>query len=98
MFKLSDIPTLPEIIDDLPNICGWEQEVLTVVNHNEPIFLPITNLKLADINAVFAIALHMHQPTIPAGNNGSLISNLQYMFTHQQEGDNHNNHLHLIEF
>ena len=90
MFKLSDIPTLSEIIDDLPNICGWEKEVLTVVNHNEPIFLPTTNLKLADINAVFTIALHMHQPTIPAGNNGALISNLQYMFTHQQEGDNHN--------
>ena len=78
------------IIDNLPNICGWEKEVLTVVNHDEPIFLPTTNLKLADINAVFAIALHMHQPTIPAGNNGALISNLQYMFTHQQEGDNHN--------
>ena len=91
MFKLPDnLPTLPEIIDNLPNICGWEKEVLTVVNHNEPIFLPTTNLKLADINAVFTIALHMHQPTIPAGNNGSLISNLQYMFAHQQEGDNHN--------
>lgn len=32
----------------------------------------------------------MHQPTIPAGANGELISNLQYMFEHQGEGDNHN--------
>jgi hypothetical protein len=91
MLKLPEnLPNLPEIIDGLPNICGWENEILSVVNHNQPIFLPNTNLKLADINAVFAIALHMHQPTIPAGYDGSLISNLQYMFEHQQEGDNHN--------
>ncbi|MBD2300634.1 glycosyl hydrolase family 57 [Nostoc sp. FACHB-190] len=80
----------PEIVDGLPNISGWEKEVLAVVNHNEPVFLPSTNLRLEDVNAVFAIALHMHQPTIPAGYNGGLISNLQYMFEHPNEGDNHN--------
>ncbi|MCC5635318.1 glycosyl hydrolase family 57 [Nostoc sp. CHAB 5844] len=80
----------PEIIDNLPNISGWEKEVLSVVNHNEPVFLPSTDIKLEDVNAVFAIALHMHQPTIPAGYNGELISNLQYMFEHPHEGDNHN--------
>jgi hypothetical protein len=32
----------------------------------------------------------MHQPTIPAGHDGSLISNLQHMFEHPGEGDNHN--------
>ena len=32
----------------------------------------------------------MHQPTIPAGANGDLISHLQYMFEHSGEGDNHN--------
>ncbi|MBE9208048.1 glycosyl hydrolase family 57 [Nostoc sp. LEGE 06077] len=80
----------PEIIDGLPSISGWEKEVLAVVNHSEPVFLPSTNIKLEDVNAVFAIALHMHQPTIPAGHNGELISNLQYMFEHPNEGDNHN--------
>ncbi|MBD2453533.1 glycosyl hydrolase family 57 [Nostoc sp. FACHB-87] len=80
----------PEIVDGLPNISGWEKEVLAVVNHNKPVFLPSTNLRLEDVNAVFAIALHMHQPTIPAGYNGGLISNLQYMFEHPNEGDNHN--------
>jgi hypothetical protein len=84
------LPTLPEIIDDLPNISGWETEVLAVVNYDAPIFLPTTNIRLADVQAVFAIALHMHQPTIPAGYGGALISNLQYMFEHPQEGDNHN--------
>ncbi|MEB3150443.1 MAG: glycosyl hydrolase family 57, partial [Sphaerospermopsis sp.] len=91
MLKLpSNLSNLPEIIDNLPNISGWENEVISVVNHNQPVFLPTTNIKLADVKAVFAIALHMHQPTIPAGYNGSLISNLQYMFEHQNEGDNHN--------
>jgi hypothetical protein len=32
----------------------------------------------------------MHQPTIPAGNEGALISHLQHMFNHSGEGDNHN--------
>ncbi|BCL33886.1 glycosyl hydrolase family 57 [Nostoc sp. MS1] len=82
--------TLPEIIDGLPNISGSEAEVLSVVNNDAPVFLPTTNINLADVNAVFAIALHMHQPTIPAGSGGELISNLQYMFAHPQEGDNHN--------
>jgi hypothetical protein len=32
----------------------------------------------------------MHQPTVPAGAHGELISHLQYMFEHGEEGDNHN--------
>ncbi|ABI45745.1 conserved hypothetical protein [Synechococcus sp. CC9311] len=32
----------------------------------------------------------MHQPTIPAGKSGELVSHLQYMFDNQGEGDNHN--------
>ncbi|MBW4570512.1 MAG: glycosyl hydrolase family 57 [Tolypothrix carrinoi HA7290-LM1] len=84
------LTTLPEIIDGLPNISGWEAEVLDVVNRDAPVFLPTTNLRLEDITATFAIALHMHQPTIPAGHDGGFISNLQYMFEHPNQGDNHN--------
>jgi hypothetical protein len=84
------LPVLPEIIDGLPNISGWEEEVQSVVQQNAPVFLPRTNLRLSEIQAAFAITLHMHQPTIPAGQNGELIGNLQYMFEHPQEGDNHN--------
>ncbi|MBC6471508.1 MAG: glycosyl hydrolase family 57 [Hormoscilla sp. GM102CHS1] len=82
------LPNLPEIIDGLPNICG--AEINSVVQQSEPVFLPSTNIRLEEVTAAFAIALHMHQPTIPAGGNGELISNLQYMFEHPQEGDNHN--------
>ncbi|VEP18198.1 conserved hypothetical protein [Hyella patelloides LEGE 07179] len=74
----------------LPNICGDEKKISQLVNHDEPIFLNDSNLNLDQINAGFACALHMHQPTIPAGANGELICNLQYMFEHQGEGDNHN--------
>lgn len=55
-----------------------------------PVSLPTTNLKLENLTSGFACALHMHQPTIPAGTNGELISNLQFMFEHPNEGDNHN--------
>jgi hypothetical protein len=88
--SITSLPALRETIDGLPNICGWEAEVLDVVNRDIPVFLPQTNIKLESHKATFAIALHMHQPTIPAGANGALISNLQYMFEHPQEGDNHN--------
>ncbi len=90
MPTLTTLPALPETIDGLPNISGSEKQVLEVVNQNSPVFLPNTNLKLEDITATFAVALHMHQPTIPAGANGEYISHLQYMFEHQGEGDNHN--------
>ena len=46
--------------------------------------------KLEAIRSGFACALHMHQPTIPAGAGGELISHLQYMVEHPNEGDNHN--------
>ena len=85
-----NLAALSELKSGLPNICGWEAEISSVVNHDEPVFLTTTNLRLEDITAGFACALHMHQPTIPAGANGELISNLQYMFEHPQFGDNHN--------
>ena len=87
---LTQLPPLPDQIDGLPNFCGWEAEVKSVTQGDRPIWLPHTNLRLEDLSAGCAIALHMHQPTIPAGSQGELISNLQYMFEHPHEGDNHN--------
>lgn len=73
----------------LPNICGQEAAIAAVVQQDNPVFVP-SNLNLDLMTAGFACALHMHQPTVPAGANGELICNLQYMFEHQGEGDNHN--------
>jgi hypothetical protein len=74
----------------LPPICGLESEIASLVQDNQPIYLGKTNINLDRVKSGFACALHMHQPTIPAGANGELISNLQYMFEHSDEGDNHN--------
>jgi len=84
------LPHLDELRDGFPNICGWEEGVTSVARLQKPVFLHQTNLQLDQIHSACAIALHMHQPTIPAGWDGALISNLQYMFDHQGEGDNHN--------
>jgi hypothetical protein len=82
--------TLEVLTHGLPNICGWETEISSVVNHNRHVFLPDSNININNVNAGFACALHMHQPTIPAGGNGELICNLQHMFEHPNDGDNHN--------
>lgn len=85
-----ELPTLPETLDGLPNLSGWENTVAAVTHQTEPVFLPFTSVSFPATRAAFAIALHMHQPTIPAGFDGGLINNLQYMFEHPHEGDNHN--------
>ena len=49
---------------------------------------------LGHIQSACAVALHMHQPLIPAGGDelasARVISNLRHMFEHPGEGDNHN--------
>lgn len=85
---MSSIATRTKV--DIPPIAGQEAEILAASKENSPVFLHQTNLRLEDINSACACALHMHQPTIPAGADGALISNLQYMFEHPGEGDNHN--------
>ncbi|MBF2057785.1 MAG: glycosyl hydrolase family 57 [Cyanobacterium sp. T60_A2020_053] len=77
-----------QITLDLPCFTGANAEIEAIVNHQQPIFLPTTDIDLSRVRALFSSALHMHQPTIPY--EGRLINNLQYMFDHQGEGDNHN--------
>ena len=76
--------------NDLPTICGNEFAINELVNRKRDITQIKLNSNLENINSGFACALHMHQPTIPAGENGELISHLQYMFENISEGDNHN--------
>src|SRR5262245_11856610 len=85
---------LPEIIDGLPNISGAETEVEEVTRSRQPVFLPETNLRLERLQAVFAVALHMHQPLIPAGGSdlrtAATIGNLENMLRDPGSGDNYN--------
>jgi hypothetical protein len=74
----------------LPPISGREAELLSLMQQSVPSRQGATTADFAQIHSCFACALHMHQPTIPAGSNGELISHLQYMLEHPGEGDNHN--------
>ena len=89
-------PAMPSLIDGMPPLAGWENRVQAAVQGDRPIFLERTNLRLTDISAGFAIALHMHQPTIPAGPDGQLINNLQHMFDHPYDrSEEHTSELQL---
>ena len=87
---------LPEYVDGLPNICGSESLVeKTLLDHRDkPVFLPDSRIDFSRIRAACAIALHMHQPLIPAGggdlSTAAIISNLKYMMDNQGIGDNYN--------
>ena len=78
------------ILEDCPPISGRESELLDLVNQMPDVWKGSSNIDINQLNAGFACALHMHQPTIPAGNQGELISHLQYMFNNPGDGDNHN--------
>ena len=79
-----------DIIDTLPNITDKKAKK----GKSSPSYASISNINFDNIQSSFGIALHMHQPTIPASNDdltsASLISNLQHMLEHQNIGDNHN--------
>lgn len=86
--------TIPEQVNGLPNLCGFEDEIAEARQAEGPIYLPDSGVNFDRIASGFAIALHMHQPLIPAGGRNlrtaRVISNLRYMMEHPDEGDNHN--------
>ncbi|MEN8179597.1 MAG: glycosyl hydrolase family 57 [Pseudomonadota bacterium] len=87
---------LPEYIKDVPNISGAEDQVIETMRDGakKGLYQDAGKIDFGSIRAASAIALHMHQPLIPAGGNdlqtADLISNLQHMMEHQDTGDNHN--------
>jgi len=87
---------LQEYVGELPNICGCEEEIHRVVTEGKTqrVFQKGGGIDFDALDSGCAIALHMHQPLIPADGpdleNAAIISNLQYMMEHQDEGDNHN--------
>ncbi|MGD1074504.1 MAG: glycosyl hydrolase family 57 [Thermodesulfovibrionales bacterium] len=87
---------LPEYVDGLPNISGSEGLITSVIaeSRQRRVFSPNNAIDFTRVRSACAIALHMHQPLIPAGGDdlrtAAIISNLQYMMEHQDIGDNHN--------
>jgi len=76
-------------IDGLPNFCGNEQQIARDAARATR---PAVERELP--RAAFGVALHMHQPLIPAGSgelrSAPVISNLRYMLEHPEEKDAHN--------
>ena len=86
---------LPERVGDLPNLSGAEAAINRVMREQpRPAVLPDSRIDFGRIRSSATIALHMHQPLIPAGGDdlrtARIISNLQYMMAHPEIGDNHN--------
>jgi hypothetical protein len=87
---------LPEYIEQRPNISGSERLVQSAVRAGggKAVFLPDSRVDFGGIRSACAIALHMHQPLIPAGGpdlrTAEIISNLKYMMDNPGIGDNHN--------
>ncbi|QNJ19663.1 glycosyl hydrolase 57 family protein [Synechococcus sp. A18-25c] len=75
---------------DYLSICGREQSIQSLMQNREYFWQASESHDTRHLRSAFACALHMHQPTVPAGPHGELISHLQYMFDHSDEGDNHN--------
>ncbi len=88
--------SLQEYIDDVPNLSGHETELEQVVaqGRQRALFADRGGIDFGAIRSATAIALHQHQPLIPAGGDdlrsAALISNLQYMMHNQHIGDNYN--------
>ncbi|MBF0384735.1 MAG: glycosyl hydrolase family 57 [Candidatus Omnitrophica bacterium] len=92
---MSNINNMPEIIDNMPNICGKEKEIEQATKPSaKNYYAPVSNINLDKVQGAFSIALHMHQPMIPAGGydlrSAQIISNLKNMMDNQHIGDNHN--------
>jgi hypothetical protein len=93
---MAKLKELTEYIDGLPNISGSEKTIEKTIkaNKGKPVFLPDSKIDFGSIRSASAIALHMHQPLIPAGGGdlrtAEIISNLKDMMDNQHIGDNHN--------
>lgn len=85
--------SLPEYIENLPNICGSETVIEKTLRDRKR-SAPVGGVDFGNINSACAIALHMHQPLIPAGGGNlqtaDVISNLKQMMDNPGIGDNHN--------
>ena len=87
---------LPEYVDGLPNIAGAEGRVAEAVarGRRKDLYCYHGGVAFGGVRAACAIALHQHQPLIPAGGHdlhtAAIVSNLQYMMENQGIGDNHN--------
>ena len=63
------MPSLPESVDGLPNLSGSEELIALAIAavRDQPVFLGDSRVPFDRIRSACAVALHMHQPLVPAG-------------------------------
>lgn len=86
------VESIPETVDGLPNFCGHDEALQSVLRNREPVFLSRTPFQLERLQSAFALGLHMHQPLVPDDGDlrtAPLISNLKYMMDRQHVHGNH---------
>jgi len=87
---------LPEYINGTLNLAGSEKQIEKAIRAaaKKPIYGSDSTVDFGHIKAACAIALHMHQPLIPAGGGdlktAEIICNLKDMWDNQHIGDNYN--------
>jgi hypothetical protein len=81
-------------VDGLPDLCGAETLIESEARDDGAARASNSDVDFTRVRSAFAIALHMHQPLIPAGGgdlrSAQLISNLRHMAEHPEVPDAHN--------
>jgi hypothetical protein len=86
--------TTAKNVGEMPEICGSEDRVAQAMAQTGPFFLTDSGIPFDTIQSGFAVALHMHQPLIPAGGKdlatARVIGNLEHMLECGSDGDRYN--------
>src|SRR5712691_959141 len=89
-------PTGVRAIDGLPDLCGAETRLDEALkgSRDHQVFLGDSGVDFRGIRSAFAIALHMHQPLIPAGGpdlkTAAIVGNLQHMMDSSSDEQRYN--------
>jgi hypothetical protein len=78
--------SIPEMVEGLPALSGWEKDLLSARTRRDPVFAGRTPIRLDRVTSSFAIALHMHQPLILEDGDlrsARVLGNLEYMMARQ---------------
>ncbi len=85
---------IPEYVDGLPAISGFENEIENATGRYEPFAKRESHIDFGRIKSAFACALHMQQPLVPAGGDdlqdAKIISYLEHMRNNEHVHDFHN--------
>jgi len=74
--------TIPETIEGLPNLSGWDAELRESTARRGPVTAGRSPFRANEVASAFGIALHMHQPLIiDEGDlrSARIVGNLEFM-------------------